>query len=92
MAARVGLNCPDNPLRGSLCPLFIDRLRNVIGFLRDASNISELTRRLRGAGKHMAASMVARLSLVSIADWRWCTLETAMESLSETFLTVITNL
>jgi len=55
-------------------PRFIARLRAVVSFIRDVSNLCEWARHLTALGRRAAAQAIRRISVVSIAEWRWLTL------------------
>ena len=59
-----------------------------MAFLRDSSIMKHFQRKLREVGKQGAAAVLATLSLVSIAEWRWHTLGETTAALAPVLATI----
>lgn len=62
-------------------PWFLDRLKNVISFLRES--MSDISEELCLNGKSQLADVLGSVSLENFAKWRWCTCYAVVSSLSD---------
>ena len=69
-------------------PGFLDRMKALVGWLRDNSVVKHLQRKLRDVGKPGAAALLATLSVASIAEWRWHTLGDTTAALAPVLTTI----
>ena len=72
-------------------PLWLERFKAAVSFLRDRSNMYELGRRLRAEGKHGVAEVLQKLRFINIAVWRWGTLGVNVEQMGGILDTFLAN-
>ena len=80
MAPLVGLAPAKRPLAISIFPAFIQKIKAVVGWLREDEDA--ITEHLRKRQLHGLASIVSDQSLPTFANWRWSTLNNCLVALS----------
>lgn len=80
------MHCWDVILRRALAslswfPSFMDKLRALVSFLRVATLRGQVVQDMKDGGLPIIGEMIAALSLVSIASWRWRTLVDVLSQL-----------